>query len=57
MALITSYVANPTLISFHHSLIPLDSICIENVIQSGPGNVVMEARAGVSQWDTTAGDQ
>lgn len=57
MALITSYVVNPTQISFHHSLIPLGSICIENVIQSGPGNVVMEARAGVSQWDTTTGDK
>lgn len=57
MALITSYVAIPTQISFHHSLIPLGSICIENVIQPGPGNVVVEERAGISRlWYTTTRD-
>lgn len=53
MALITSYVANPTQISFHHSLIPFGWIRIEHV-ESGSGDVVMEVRAGVSQWDTAA---
>lgn len=52
MALVTSYVANPTQISFHHSLISLDWIRIENVIESG--DVAVEGRAGVPQWDTTA---
>lgn len=47
MALIKDYVAKPTQISFHHSLIHLDWIRIKNVIQSGPGDVDMEVRAGV----------
>jgi len=53
MALITSYVANPTQISFHHFLIPFGWIRIENV-QSGSGDVVMEVRAGIPSWDTAA---
>lgn len=52
MAFITSYVAKPTKISFHHSLISFGWIRIEDVIQSGAGDVAMEVRAGVPQWDT-----
>ena len=52
MAFITSYVAKPTKISFHRFLKPLGWIRIENVIQSGPGDVAMEVRAGVPQWNT-----
>jgi len=53
MALVASYVAKPTQISFHHSLIS-DWIRIENVIHSGPGDVDVEGRAGVPQWDIVA---
>lgn len=54
MALVTSYVANPTQISFHHSLISFGWIRIENVIKSESGDVTVEERAGVPQWDTAA---
>lgn len=53
MALVASYVANHTQISFHHSLIFLDWIRIENVIESESGDGV-EVRAGVPQWVTWA---
>lgn len=54
MAFVASYLANSTQISFHHSLLHLGWIRIENAIQSGPGNVDVEERAGVPHWDTAA---
>lgn len=47
MALIASYFAKSTQISFHHSLTHLGWIRIKNVIQSGPGDVGVEVRAGI----------
>lgn len=47
MALSTSYVAKTTQISFNGFILHLDWIRIDNGNQSGPGDVGMEAGAGV----------